>query len=132
LKGGAWYLVARRSAGMRVYRVSRVAGVRKLEEPCMRPPEFELAAFWDEWSRNFEQGLPRVEVTVRVSEDVRRHLGPDQRVGADGNVVLGFQSLGDAHRELLRFGSDVEVLEPPELRDAVARTAAATAALYAA
>ena len=32
LKGGAWYLVARRSAGMRVYRVSRVASVRPLAD----------------------------------------------------------------------------------------------------
>src|SRR3954451_24761380 len=32
LKGGAWYLIARRRAGMRVYRVSRVAGVRHLED----------------------------------------------------------------------------------------------------
>src|SRR5205823_13313749 len=75
LKGGAWYLVARRSVGMRVYRVSRVAGVRALEQRCEPPAGFELAAFWDEWSRAFEQGRPRIEVTVRISADVRRHLG---------------------------------------------------------
>src|SRR5205085_5687574 len=72
LKGGAWYLVARRSAGMRVYRVSRVASVRPLEDAFERPPEFELASFWSEWSRAFEQGLPRVEVVVRVDPDLRR------------------------------------------------------------
>src|SRR5205814_5195481 len=48
LKGGAWYLVARRSGGMRDYRVSRVAGVRALEQRCEPPAGFELAAFWDE------------------------------------------------------------------------------------
>src|SRR5580765_3967157 len=64
LKGGAWYLVARRSAGMRVYRVSRVASVRPLAALFERPPQFELADFWEEWSRNFEQTLPRVQVTV--------------------------------------------------------------------
>src|SRR5205814_6756851 len=37
LKGGAWYLVAHRSAGMRVYRVSRIASVRALDEECDRP-----------------------------------------------------------------------------------------------
>src|SRR5213078_3843638 len=40
LKAGAWYLVARRSAGLRVYRVSRVASVRPLEDSFERPPEF--------------------------------------------------------------------------------------------
>src|SRR5438874_8275438 len=33
LKAGAWYLVAHRSVGMRVYRVSRFVAVRALEEP---------------------------------------------------------------------------------------------------
>src|SRR3954469_24206984 len=43
LKAGAWYLVAHRVAGMRVYRVSRVASVRPLEETCERPEGFELS-----------------------------------------------------------------------------------------
>jgi len=130
LKGGAWYLVARRSAGMRVYRVSRVASVRPLADPFERPSEFELAAFWEEWSRNFEQTLPRVEVTVRVDEAVRRFLPGEPRVGADGRTVVAFQHLGDAYRELLRFGSQVEVLEPAELRERVAETGREVAALY--
>src|SRR5207244_3328476 len=37
LKGGAWYLVARRSAGMRVYRVSRFASVHVRDEGFQRP-----------------------------------------------------------------------------------------------
>ncbi|HLY93980.1 MAG TPA: WYL domain-containing protein, partial [Gaiellaceae bacterium] len=68
LKGGAWYLVAHRSAGMRVYRVSRVASVRALEEEFERPSGFDLGAFWEEWSRSFEDSLPRVEVTVRAGD----------------------------------------------------------------
>src|SRR6266571_2486688 len=62
LKGGAWYLVAHRSAGMRVYRVSRFASVRIREDGFERPEGFELAAYWDEWSRTFEASLARVEV----------------------------------------------------------------------
>jgi len=131
LKGGAWYLVARRSAGMRVYRVSRVASVRALDEAFERPSEFELAAFWAEWSRAFEQSLPRVEVTVRVAEGVRRHLPGEPRIEDDGRAVVAFPSLGDAYRELLRFGADVEVLEPPELRGRIAETSREVAALYA-
>jgi predicted DNA-binding transcriptional regulator YafY len=115
LKGGAWYLVARRSVGMRVYRVSRVVSVGQLEERVERPEEFELAAFWEEWSHAFEENRPRLEVRVR-------------RGGVDATLV--FESHGEALRELLRRGPDVEVLEPPELRDRVAATAQATAALY--
>jgi predicted DNA-binding transcriptional regulator YafY len=116
LKGGAWYLVARRSAGMRVYRVSRVASVRPLRESFERPREFELAEFWQEWSREFEANRPRVDVTVRMSDEER---------------VMTFEDLGQAQRELLRLGARVEVLEPRELRERLAATSRELAALYA-
>jgi predicted DNA-binding transcriptional regulator YafY len=132
LKGGVWYLVARRSAGMRVYRVSRVAAVRPLDTSFDRPDEFELRGFWEEWSRNFERQLARVEVVVRVDEDVRRFLPGEARVEAGGRAVLAFSHLGDAYRELLRFGAQLEVLEPRELRDRLAATGREIAALYAA
>jgi predicted DNA-binding transcriptional regulator YafY len=115
LKGGAWYLVARRSAGMRVYRVSRIASARALEETFERPEGFELAAFWSEWSRAFEESLPRVEVKVR---------------SGDGERTLVFESLVEAHRSMLRAGTRFEVLEPAELRARVADTARELAAMY--
>jgi len=130
LKGGAWYLVARRSAGMRVYRVSRVAAVRPLADSFERPSSFELTAFWEEWSRSFEATLPRVQVTVRVDDDVRRWLPGEPRVDEHGRAVVAFAHLGDAYRELLRFGSQVEVLEPPELRERIAATSREVAAMY--
>jgi predicted DNA-binding transcriptional regulator YafY len=130
LKAGAWYLIARRSAGMRVYRVSRVAAVRALPEAFERPPGFELEAFWEEWSRAFEQSRDRVEVTIRISEDVRRFLPGEPRVEEDGTVVVAFEHLGAAYRELLRFGPDAEVLAPAELRERVAQTGRELTALY--
>ena len=130
LKGGAWYLVARRSAGMRVYRVSRVVSVTALEASFERPSEFELAAFWAQWSRAFEEQLPRVTVTVRVAEEVRRWLPGEPRVDEEGRAVVAFAHLGDAYRELLRFGSQVEVLEPAELRERIAATSREVAAMY--
>lgn len=132
LKGGAWYLVAHRSAGMRVYRVSRVASVRALADELRRPRDFELRRFWDEWSRDFEQRLARVQVTVRVHEDVRRFLPGEPAIAEDGTAVVWFSHLGDAYRELLRFGSQVEVLDPVELRERIAATGRDVAALYAA
>ena len=77
LKGGAWYLVARRSAGMRVYRVSRFVSVRVRHEPFERPEDFDLGAYWQEWSRTFEASRPRVEVKLRASELALRHLPRD-------------------------------------------------------
>lgn len=115
LKAGAWYLVARRVAGMRVYRVSRVVSVRALDDACARPDGFDLAAYWKEWSRDFEDGLPRVEVTAR---------------GAKGERTLVFESLEEARRAMLRYGDTLEVVAPVELRERIADTARAVAALY--
>ncbi len=129
LKGGAWYLVARRSAGMRVYRVSRFASVRIRKDGFGRPKDFELAAFWDEWSRTFEESTRRVSVTLRASELVRRFL-PRELQGEDGVYTVRFESLDDAFRELLKFGPDAEVLEPMELRERVAAAAAEVTELY--
>ena len=116
VKGGAWYLVAHRSAGMRVYRVSRVVAVRALEEELRRPRGFDLAAYWEQWSREFEEARPRVEVSVRNREG--------------DESVLAFEDLGVAYRELLRRGRDVEVIAPPELRERIAATARELAAVY--
>jgi predicted DNA-binding transcriptional regulator YafY len=129
LKGGAWYLVARRNVGMRVYRVSRFASVRMRDDGFDRPEGFDLAAYWDESSRRFEASRPRVEVKVRASELAVRYLPRDLQ-GGDGIFVVGFQSVEDAYRELLRFGPDAEVLEPAELRERIAATAKEVASLY--
>src|SRR5918996_3514519 len=100
LKGGAWYLVARRSAGMRVYRVSRFVSVRIRDEGFDRPDDFDLAGFWQEWSRTFEASRPRVEVKLRASELALRHLPRDLQRG-DGVYTVGFENLEEAFRELL-------------------------------
>jgi predicted DNA-binding transcriptional regulator YafY len=129
LKSGAWYLVARRSVGMRVYRVSRFASVRMRDDGFERPEGFDLAAYWEESSRAFEASRRRVEVKIRASELVRRFLPHDVR-GEDGVFVVGFESLEEAFRELLKFGPDAEVLEPAELRERIAAAAAEVASLY--
>jgi predicted DNA-binding transcriptional regulator YafY len=129
LKAGAWYLVARRSAGMRVYRVSRFVSIRVRDDTFERPDDFDLAAFWEEWSRTFEASRPRVEVTLRASELVLRHLPREVR-GGDGVYTVGFESIEDAFRELLKFGPDAEVLEPVVLRERIAAAAREVAGLY--
>jgi predicted DNA-binding transcriptional regulator YafY len=129
LKAGAWYLVAHRSAGMRVYRVSRFVSVSIREDGFERPEDFDLASYWQEWSSTFEASRPRVDVTLRAGELALRHLPPDLQRG-DGVYTVGFESLEQAFRELLKFGPDAEVLEPVELRERIADAAGEVANLY--
>jgi predicted DNA-binding transcriptional regulator YafY len=116
VKGGAWYLVAHRSAGMRVYRVSRVVSVRRLGEELRRPRGFDLAGYWEQWSREFEEGRPRVEVSVR-------DRGGNEK-------VFAYEDLSAAYRELLHRSREFEVVAPPELRGRIAATAHELAATY--
>ena len=144
LKAGAWYLVARRSAGLRVYRVSRFVAARVGDETFERPAAFDLAAFWEEWSTSFERDRPRFDVRLRVPRAAVRFLRPlvhpAGRAALDDvsrepaleqiELTVPFEHVDTAYRELLTFGADVEVLDPPELRRRVAAAGAAVAELY--
>ena len=126
LKGGVWYLVARRSAGMRVYRVSRVAAVRAaLEALFERPTRSSSGVLGASGRATSSSGSRASRSRSRVTEDVRRYLPGEPRVESDGRAVLAFAHLGDAYRELLRFGAQLEVLEPVELRERHRATRAA-------
>ena len=144
LKAGAWYLVARRSAGMRVYRVARFASVRVTDDSFERPTDFDLPVFWRDWSEQFERGRPRFDVRLRTRRIGLRYLRPlvhpDGRELVDGmrsgdphehvELTVPFENLEYAYRELLTFGGDVEVIEPQELRERLVRAAQEVIDLY--
>src|SRR3954468_6481995 len=115
LKAGAWYLVARRSAGLRVYRVSRFVAARVGEETFERPAAFDLASFWEEWSTSFERDRPQFDVRLRVPRAGVRFLRPlvhpAGRAALDDvprepaleqiELTVPFEHLETAFRELL-------------------------------
>jgi len=140
-KGGTWYLVARRDGEMRTYRVSRVHEVETLDESFVRPGDFELATYWDASVDVFENLVPPVEVVVLATayafkelqwlsttqgRMLKEHVDDGTRV----RCTLAFESLDEAFGDLVRLGSEVEVVAPPALRERVCDAARATAALY--
>jgi predicted DNA-binding transcriptional regulator YafY len=148
LKAGVWYLVALsgRTRSVRTFRVSRVAAVRRLEEPCLRPEAFDLAAQWAESASAFFETWPRYEARVRVRADIIWHLRDLLEPGAAKEAIdsatepdaegwrettVRIESLPIAVHQLLRFGSGLEVLEPAELRDRIAAEAEQMVARYA-
>jgi predicted DNA-binding transcriptional regulator YafY len=145
LKAGAWYLVGRAGEQPRTYRVSRVLELCVLEERFVRPADFDLAAFWQEWSRRYERSVYRGEAVVRLSPRglalapyvlapavARAAEATAEPPDADGlrRAVLPIESIEHAHGDLLRLGAEVEVLEPPELRERMAQTVRALGELY--
>lgn len=144
LKGGAWYLVARRLKEPRTYAVAAIGSVQPLDETFERPAGFDLAAWWAESTRRFEQGVYRGFATLRVSaaglERLRRFgplvaraaeasAGPADRRGWH-RVTVPIESLDHAAREMLQLGAEAVVLEPPALRQRLRASARAMATLY--
>lgn len=74
-KGLTWYLIANTANGQRTFRVWRVRGVVPTDEPVDRPPDFDLAAAWQEVLDAMERRRPRVEVAIRFVDGVGRTLG---------------------------------------------------------
>ena len=147
LKGGAWYFVARASGQPRTYRVGRILELETLDEPFERPASFDLAEFWQSWSRDFEARMYRGEAVIRLSPRGREMVqyltapavyraieetaDPPDR---DGWVqaVIPIESVEHACGALLRLGAGVEVLAPPELRARIAEVVGALARIYGA
>ncbi len=140
LKAGAWYLAARLSSRFLIFRVHRFGEISVLGEPFERDQDFDLAAFWAGQSAEFSRSLLRDVVTLRLSERglrMLRHVADpaalDDALASlrpDGTVRLAVESAHVAYSQVLRFGPEAEVLDPPELRALVADAATRMAALY--
>jgi predicted DNA-binding transcriptional regulator YafY len=127
-KGSVWYLVAAIDGDVRSYRVSRILSAEVLNESFVRPPDFDLAAFWERSSIQFREKLPRVDVVIRADAGVIPLLRSMIRFGAIDSVEgehirLHFDTEETARHSLIGFGASVEVIEPQSLRDAIRETA---------
>ncbi|HWG01065.1 MAG TPA: WYL domain-containing protein, partial [Trebonia sp.] len=155
-KAGLWYLVAHavRDAGVAgtgvagtgaagtgaagagaarrptVFRVGRITSARVLDSPYARPPGFDLAGFWAEWSAGFEASRPSIAVRVRAARralavfpevfgdkasEVMAAAGPPDEHGFR-EVTLTFEHATAAAHQLAGFGGLVEVLSPAAVR----------------
>jgi predicted DNA-binding transcriptional regulator YafY len=142
LKNGSWYVVAATAHGMRTYRVSNILELTPTEEEFERV-ELDLSQYWQEHLEGFDQIRFTGEAVIRVSAGLagRMHdvsypalvkavaaTEPD----ADGSVVvtIPIESVANAAASLSRFGSALEVLEPPELRAELANLGRSMSDLY--
>jgi predicted DNA-binding transcriptional regulator YafY len=145
LKGTAWYLIARGRSRVNGYRISRIEALTLGDERFERPDGFDLRRYWQEFSERLQEtlysgGTATVRVAPRaaamwwmlgpVAERALRETGrPDGEAGWL-RVVLPIESFEHARVELGRFGPDVEVLDPPGLRELMRTTAEETLRRY--
>lgn len=136
-KGSVWYLVAGIDDQVRTYRASRIRDVEILDEPSVRPDDFDLAEFWGRSRAEFEAKLPTFDAVLRLSPaglgKVRAGFWRFTKViaegqpGADGwtTCTVRADAIEVAHALVLGLGREVEVVAPAELREAVVVDAAA-------
>ncbi len=130
LKAGRWYLVADGPSGLRTYRVDQILELTALEEEFTVPEDFSLAAHWSRELAGFHARLHTGHALVRLTPEGARRLGVPPAAEGWTRARVPIESIDHAHGEFLRLGTDVEVLEPPALRDRLAATVRALASRY--
>jgi predicted DNA-binding transcriptional regulator YafY len=143
LAAGRWYLVAGVDGDRRTFRVNQIQELTVLPQRFTWPAGFDLPSFWRAHVVEFRQRLYQGEALVRLAPQalprLAHLLGRAAAEAAqqgepqpDGWLLarIPIESQAHAERELLRLGTQVEVLEPLLLRHRIADTVAALAALY--
>ncbi|GAA1251749.1 MULTISPECIES: helix-turn-helix transcriptional regulator [Streptomyces] len=139
-KAGVWYLVADRRAEPQLFRADRVREATLTDAPVRRRQGVQLADVWAVLKRQVEDRPGAVEATALVR---RTHLDlflrlcgnaltapPDDDGRSEWITVrLGYGEVREA-RSLLSFADNVEVAGPPEIREELARCAAAITGVY--
>lgn len=133
-KGSAWYLVAGGSSGFRTYRVSRIEHAAVLEIAALRPPNFDLAAYWRNSTEEFRKTLGRFEAILRLEARAARTMKmwhptavvADELPAADTasrpprtTLRVQFDDQEQALFIVLGMGARVEVVAPESLRQRI-------------
>jgi predicted DNA-binding transcriptional regulator YafY len=131
-KGAIWYLVGRVGANFRTYRVGAIRELAVMDDCFERQTDFDLASHWASQLKRFEAELRPHVAHLRVSKEGRRRIAElgeyaaravagSQPPGADGwaGLDLPFENNDQGARLILGIGPEVELLGPPDLREAM-------------
>lgn len=144
LKAGAWYLAGKVGDSVRTYRIARITRLDIRAETFTRPAGFDLAAYWRDATERLDAELNPRSAKIRVSPQglkilphvvnpyvwMRASVDPGTDDKGWHTVTLPAGSGHQGSFDLLRLGAEIEVIEPPDLRQTMAETAARLARLY--
>lgn len=130
-KSDTWYLVgySYRTNEIRRWNVIRIHSAQLLDHDFERPPGFKLADWWREELEEFGKGTIRVLMAIKDAAWYRferfqwkrenRFFVEDRRIVVE-MIVDHYEWLIDI---VMINRGEVEILEPPELREKIARAA---------
>lgn len=129
MRGGLWYLVGfcHKRQEVRAFRIDRISSARELERTFVLPEDFSV----DEYFADCVSVVRGEQVLVKLlfSSDAARWVSEEQyhrkqqtELLADGRLLLTapFRLGWELVSMIMAFGSSVEVLEPADLRAAIA------------
>ena len=122
---GIWYLIGfcHQRNEVRTFRIDRVRKIEILEENFKVPDSFDLDEYFKE-SWGIIRGQ-KTKVILKFAKDTADFIAeciwhPSQKLtkNTDGSLIAQFEvgGLSEIKIWILGFGENVEVLEPPELR----------------
>lgn len=132
-KSSVWYLIAERDRELRTYRVDRFHEVYLLEGSFDRRSNFDLPTYWRDHTQSTDKFSSRYECTLRIHPDrilfIKTLMPGRWELVADAEE-MGWKTISlsmdtELQAKMLIFGlvGDVEVVEPGELKEAVAAQA---------
>jgi predicted DNA-binding transcriptional regulator YafY len=139
-KDDIWYLIAGTPKGRRTFRVDRIVEAVLTDQPAERPGDFQLAQAWQEVVAEMERRRSLIQATVlidgRFVHVLQSHYGRHCEVLDalhDGRVRVRVAShmARSIAEQLAGWGDAVEVLEPDEVREELARIGAELVRSYA-
>jgi predicted DNA-binding transcriptional regulator YafY len=115
-------------------RVSLIEQLQVCNEPVTERPDFNLQAYWLEARHQLEQAYP-FKMLLHVISTIRKDLTGEFTVlceEADGSAIVSveLETFDAAVSYVLGLGVGARVLNPPDIRAVVARTAQAIAEMY--
>lgn len=138
---GSWHIIAfcTLKNGLRDFALSRIQKIEPSTGPIIVPRH--LCNVKDFLGKNFGvmSGRESIEVCLRfdpavadwISEQIW-HSGQEVSINGDGSVCLKFPvaDFREVRREILKYGANVEVLSPPELREDIRKQIEKMAKIY--
>jgi predicted DNA-binding transcriptional regulator YafY len=138
-KSSVWYLIGDTATGLRTFRVNRVRSVTVTDRPVVRPEGFDLAETWERVVATMDERRAAFRATALVDPAavgwLRGQLGGRLTVGEpaeDGRILveIGAQRAEAITWEIAGYGDRIEILDPPEVREMLARVGAELVARY--
>jgi len=132
-KSSLWYVLAERDGEFRIYRADRFHTLKVRDQSFVRRPDFDLPTYWQTRLQSFVHTFSDYHCTLRIHPERltfirwlmpgRWELLPEPDDRGWLTVRLMMDSDGLARMLIFGLAGSVEIIEPPELAEAVSAQA---------